>query len=71
MSQGTQYSAKEKIRAVLNWAVNSEVEFNTTFVESLDAQVKDGKFLSSKQEWALNNIISKFNIDVSKWKVNG
>jgi len=63
----TNFTPDEKCNAIYNWKMNSSVNLNLSFVESVhDFYLKRGE-VTSKQEAALDNIITKFNIDLDRW----
>ena len=55
---------EEKIELIMEWADSGDAPDNwdTSFVESLSDQFDRDGYLSEKQEAALDNIITKWNI---------
>ena len=56
---------RNKIESVLEWSFNNP-SFDNKFVLSLLKRLDSGKDLSPPQEYALNNIIKKFKIEIKK-----
>jgi hypothetical protein len=54
---------EKKLDAILEWAEDHE-DFDSSFVESLQNQWEKRGFLSTKQIFAIDNIIERFNIEV-------
>ena len=62
----SEYDNEDKIQAILNWAEDDPRggDFDTDFVKDLSDKLESGFDLSDAQERALDNIISKWNIDL-------
>lgn len=54
-------SYKEKIYMILYWAAD-KISFDTSFIDSCEQRLVDGKHLTEGQEIAIDNIIRKFKI---------
>lgn len=54
-----------KIKKVIEWAENNQ-SFDLTFINSLHDRISQGRDLTEAQENALDNIIRKFKIKVTK-----
>lgn len=61
-----QFSAGDKVDAILNYKRNSNPEFDSKFVESVNLRLLERGNISFKQEESLNRIINKFNIDMDR-----
>ena len=57
---------REKIDAILAWA-KEHPKFDTTFVESVSAHVEKFARLTDKQQLSIDNIISKFKINIDDY----
>ena len=61
------YNADDKCTAIFNWQVNTESSFDLSFVESVhNYYIRHGR-CSEKQTIAIDNIITRFNIDIDRW----
>lgn len=56
-----------KLSAILNWALDEKPDFDTKFVESVQAQLESKGSISTRQMEAVDNIIDRFKIDVEAW----
>ncbi len=61
----TDENAESKILKVMEWAENNP-SFDVSFVDSLLSRIRSGKELTEMQESALNNIITKFKINLTE-----
>lgn len=62
------YEVHEAIEGILNWSREEENEyFDSSFVEDLQCKLEEFGELTPKQEKALENIIVKFDIDISEF----
>lgn len=57
------FEASDAIKAVQNWALDNP-DFDTSFVDSLAEGLEKFGSLTERQESALSNIISRFEIDI-------
>lgn len=56
-----------KLSAILNWASDEKPDFDTAFIESVQAQLESKGSISTRQMEAVDNIIDRFKIDVEAW----
>lgn len=61
------YTFDEKCTAIVNWAANADVKFDTSMVESIHANAAKYKGPTHNQMRAINNIVSRYKINVSMW----
>ena len=59
------FEVSEAITAIQNWAMkDGNEDFDVSFVDSLSEKLEEYEVLSEKQESALTNIITRFEIDI-------
>jgi hypothetical protein len=61
------FNVDEKCTAIYNWKNNTKTEFDMSFVESVHDYFERMGRCSNNQIIALDKIINKFKIDISKW----
>jgi len=61
------YGDKAKIDAILNWVEDIDYDFDTKFIVSVAKYYDICGTISDKQRCAINNIISKFQIDLARY----
>ncbi len=65
------FSNEEKITAIMSWHEDADTEqsrnFDPEFVEKMAVELEKKGELTGKQENALDNIVTGFNIDISEW----
>lgn len=57
---------EDKCKAIMSWADDrgEDQDFDTTFVESIQEQLEEGRDLSPKQMDAIDHILDQFRIEV-------
>jgi len=61
------FDMDNKCSAILNFMETNSIEFNTAFVDSVHEQFLRRGYSSESQIRAIDNIISKYSIDVNRW----
>ena len=62
-----QYSYEEKVAAIIDWAEETQDDFDLKMVRNCEGILDDGGALTEGQEEAIDNIISGWRIDVGDW----
>ena len=61
------HSYEDKVHAILEWAHETQTDFDTELAENCRDTLESGRDLSTGQERAIDNIIRGFKIDVDEW----
>ena len=59
--------AQDMITAIINWAESENPDFDTNFVESVQAKLSEHGELTPGQVDGLERIVKGFRIDVETW----